>query len=148
IYQEVRDSRNFTGKVALVTGSNSGIGEQIVKLFSALGASVVVTGRNASEIKRVAQEALEVVADITKSDQLEHLLNETIDTFKRLDILVNDADIFMFANFTDTKFWNTFDAFESVGVRSPLQLIRLAAPHLIKSKGTIINISSVLTQTP
>jgi len=56
IYQEVRDSRNFTGKVALVTGSNSGIGEQIVKLFSALGANVVVTGRKEAEVHRVAQE--------------------------------------------------------------------------------------------
>ena len=52
----VKQSRNFTGKVALVTGSNSGIGEGIVKLLSLLGAQVVVTGRNATEIHDVAEE--------------------------------------------------------------------------------------------
>ena len=60
IYQQVRDSRNFTGKVVLVTGSNSGIGEQIVKLYSALGASVVVTGRKEADIRRVAKEVQEL----------------------------------------------------------------------------------------
>ena len=56
-YKQVRNSRNFTGKVVLTTGSSSGIGEGIVKLFSILGASVVVTGRNATDISRVAKEA-------------------------------------------------------------------------------------------
>ena len=55
-YLEVKNSRNFTGKVVLVTGSSSGFGEGIVKLFSILGANVVITGRNESRIKIVAQE--------------------------------------------------------------------------------------------
>ena len=55
-YNKVKDSRNFTGKVVLVTGSSSGIGEGIVKLFSLLGAQVVVTARKAADVKRVAQE--------------------------------------------------------------------------------------------
>ena len=57
---QVKGSRNFTGKVVLVTGSNSGIGEGIVKLFAFLGAQVVVTGRNAVTVKKVAQEAQEL----------------------------------------------------------------------------------------
>jgi NADP-dependent 3-hydroxy acid dehydrogenase YdfG len=56
IYDDVKNSRNFTGKVVLVTGSSSGIGEETVKLFSSLGASVVVTGRNVTNIKRVAED--------------------------------------------------------------------------------------------
>src|SRR6185437_3382131 len=59
-YSDVQNSRNFTGKVVLTTGSSSGIGEGIVKLFSVLGASVVVTGRNATEITRVAEECQEL----------------------------------------------------------------------------------------
>ena len=55
-YINVKNSRNFTGKVVLVTGSSSGIGEGIVKLFSILGANVVITGRNETKIKSVAQE--------------------------------------------------------------------------------------------
>ena len=55
-YESVKESRDFTGKVALVTGSSSGIGEGIVKVLSLLGAQVVITGRNATEIERVAEE--------------------------------------------------------------------------------------------
>ena len=55
-YEAVKNSRNFTGKVVLVTGSSSGIGEGTVKLFSLLGAQVVVTGRNETRIKSVAEE--------------------------------------------------------------------------------------------
>src|ERR1700733_7751346 len=57
---QVKSSRNFRGKVVLVTGSSSGIGEGIVKLFSILGAKVVVTGRKAGEVTRVAKEAQEL----------------------------------------------------------------------------------------
>src|ERR1700741_2060900 len=56
----VKESRNFTGKVVLVTGSNSGIGEGITKLFSFLGAQVVVTGRNATTVKQLAKEVQEL----------------------------------------------------------------------------------------
>ena len=56
IYLYVNHSRNFTGKVVLVTGSSSGIGEGTVKLFASLGAKVVVTGRNETRIKSIAEE--------------------------------------------------------------------------------------------
>ena len=55
-YKSVANSRNFTGKVVLVTGSSSGIGEGIVKLFSILGAQVVVTGTNATKVTAVAKQ--------------------------------------------------------------------------------------------
>jgi NADPH:quinone reductase-like Zn-dependent oxidoreductase len=55
-YEEVKDSRNFSGKVVLVTGSSSGIGAGTVKLYSILGANVVVTSRNETRIKQVAEE--------------------------------------------------------------------------------------------
>ena len=59
-YDNIKKSRDFTGKVVLVTGSNSGIGEGIVKLFSVLGANVVVTGRNAESVKNVSEEVQEL----------------------------------------------------------------------------------------
>jgi len=55
-YEEVKNSRNFTGKVVLVTGSSSGIGEGIVKLFAILGAKVVINGLNATKVESVAKE--------------------------------------------------------------------------------------------
>ena len=55
-YKRVKNSLDFTGKVALVTGSNSGIGNETVRLFSYLGAQVVVTGRNKTRIREVAYQ--------------------------------------------------------------------------------------------
>ncbi len=95
------NSRDFTGKVALITGSSSGIGATTAIFFSKAGAQVVVTGRNAQNVSQVAQEckkvspkglqALEVVADVTKNDDCKRLIESTISKFGKLDILVNNA---------------------------------------------------------
>ncbi|CAG2107065.1 unnamed protein product [Medioppia subpectinata] len=158
IYQEVKDSRNFTGKVVLVTGSASGIGEQIVKLYSALGASVVVTGRKAAEISKVAKEVqqlspkklkpLEVTADLTKDEDLQHLFNETIKAYKGLDVLVNNAGLFLKADATDKDFLSVLDKSEKIDLRDSLELIRLSVPYLQQSKGSVVNIDSTFTEHP
>ena len=59
-YDEVKNSRDFTGKVVLVTGSSVGIGKTTTKLFSALGAQVVVTGRKLSDVQATSKEAQDV----------------------------------------------------------------------------------------
>ncbi|CAG2169068.1 unnamed protein product, partial [Oppiella nova] len=80
---------------------SSGIGEGITKLFSILGANVVVTGRKADDVQRVAKEVqdlspkklkpLEVVGDLTKTEFINTLIANTIKTFGKLDVLVNNA---------------------------------------------------------
>ncbi len=77
-YNKVKDSRNFTGKVVLVTGSNSGIGEGIVNLFSALGAQIVVTGRNATTVKKVAQEVQELSPNKLKVFKIKNIIKNII----------------------------------------------------------------------
>ncbi|CAG2172801.1 unnamed protein product [Oppiella nova] len=157
-YSDVQNSRNFTGKVVLTTGSSSGIGEGIVKLFSVLGASVVVTGRNATEITRVAEECqelspnklkpLEVVADVTKSDDLNRLLSETIKTFGKLDVLVNNAGIGPTAGVRDKAFMKVFDQTIQVNLRAYVELCYLSVPYLDETNGTIISISSIASTHP
>ncbi|CAG2113204.1 unnamed protein product, partial [Medioppia subpectinata] len=158
IYQEVRDSRNFTGKVVLVTGSAQGIGEGIVKLYSALGASVVITGRKAADISRVAKEAqelspkklkpLEVTADLTKDEDLQHLFNETIKAYKGLDVLVNNAGLLINSSATDKNFLSVLDKSEKIDLRASLELIRLSVPYLKKSNGSVVNICSTYIEHP
>ncbi|CAG2112433.1 unnamed protein product [Medioppia subpectinata] len=157
-YSQVKRSRNFTGKVVLTTGSSSGIGEGIVKLFSLLGASVVVTGRNATDIHRVAKEvqelspkklkALEVTADVTKSDDLQRLLNETIKTYGKLDVLVNNAGIGPTAGVRDKAFMDVFDRTIDVNLRAYAELCHLAVDYLDQTNGTIISISSIASTHP
>ncbi|CAG2181881.1 unnamed protein product, partial [Oppiella nova] len=126
-FKQVKTAYNFTGKVILTTGSSSGIGEGVVKLFSRLGANVVVTGRKAPEVKRVAKEAqelspnnlkpLEVVADVAKSEDLKRLLSETIKTFGKLDILVNNAGMGRYVNIKDDGILANFDQTMNVNLR-------------------------------
>ncbi|XP_054152623.1 3-oxoacyl-[acyl-carrier-protein] reductase FabG-like [Oppia nitens] len=149
---------DFTDKVVLTTGSSSGMGEDIVKMFSQFGAKVVVTGRNATEIQRVANECeklspkklkpLQVVADVSDDKQLTDLLKKTIDTYGKLDVLVNNAGIGGLTPIADSKFMTAFDKIMSVNLRPYVQLSHLAVPYLMKTNGTIISISSSLTMSP
>ncbi|CAG2105254.1 unnamed protein product [Medioppia subpectinata] len=92
---------DFKNKVALITGSSSGIGAATAILFAKSGAQVVITGRNVNKLDKVCTEcthvspnglkAVPVVADVTKEADLDRLLTTTIDSFGKLDILVNNV---------------------------------------------------------
>jgi NAD(P)-dependent dehydrogenase (short-subunit alcohol dehydrogenase family) len=90
----------FTGKVALVTGGTSGIGKETAIQLAQAGAKVVLAGRRLEEGKSVAEEinstggeAIFVQTDVTKEDQVKHLVDETLRHFGRLDIAFNNAGI-------------------------------------------------------
>jgi len=86
----------FGGRVALVTGSSSGIGEQVARRLSALGATVVVNSSSSVEAGEAVaaslpNDALYVRADIGDQDEAHALVDRTVETFGRLDVLVNNA---------------------------------------------------------
>ncbi|CAG2116941.1 unnamed protein product, partial [Medioppia subpectinata] len=157
-YKAVAKSRDFTGKVILVTGSSSGIGEGIVKLFSILGANVVVTGRKAQDVQRVAKEVqelsplklkpLEVVGDLTKTSDVNNLIDSTVKTFGKIDVLVNNAGIYPQTNITQTDLLSVWDQVFGVDLRAVVELIHRSVPHLEKTNGTIIDISSIAAIAP
>ncbi|CAG2117481.1 unnamed protein product, partial [Medioppia subpectinata] len=149
---------HFTGSVVVVTGSSSGIGEGIVKLFSILGANVVVTGRKAQDVQRVAKEVqelsplklkpLEVVGDLTKTSDVNNLINSTVQTFGRLDVLVNNAGIYPESHINQTDLLSVWDQIFAVDLRAVVELIHQSVPHLEKTNGTIIDISSIAAIAP
>ncbi len=141
----------FTGKVAIVTGSSSGIGEAIARRLGEAGATVVVNSASSVEAgtavaKSIGNGAVYMKGDISKKDDCERLINETVAKFGRLDILVNNAgwttpiphhDL---DALTDEIFMKTFE----VNVYGTWWLSKLAVPHLKKSEdGNIVNITSV-----
>src|SRR5690625_1075563 len=90
---------NFTGKVALVTGSSTGIGEAIALQLAQYGAKVVITGRSAEKLEKVAQKIkslsngvapLQIVGDLQDSSLPKQLIDQTVASFGRLDFLVNN----------------------------------------------------------
>ncbi len=149
-------SNEFAGKVALVTGSSSGIGEAIARRLAALGASVVINSAKSVEAgQRVAAElgdkALYVQADIATADAPQRLLDATLARFGRLDILVNNAGwttVVPHADLdalTDEIFLKTFD----VNVTGTWRLTRAAMPHLAKSEdGNVLTITSIAGVRP
>ncbi|XP_037043478.1 3-oxoacyl-[acyl-carrier-protein] reductase FabG-like [Bradysia coprophila] len=140
---------SFTDKVIIVTGASSGIGADAAKHLAKLGGKVCLVGRNEKLLKNVAEEIktsgslvqpLVIVADVTKD--AERIIGDAVNHFGKLNVLVNNAGIFQgdsVSNFSITQFDDIFNT----NLRAVAILTSLAVPHLEKTKGNIVNISSV-----
>jgi len=146
----------FSGKVVIVTGSSSGIGEAIALRLGELGANVVVNSANSVEAgeavaAKIGTNAIYVQADISDKDSGQHLLDETIKHFGKLDILINNAGwTSLVAHhdleaLTDEIFQKTF----AVNVWGTWALTKAAMPLLKKSDdGNVITITSIAGVRP
>ncbi|KAI2801339.1 Peroxisomal 2,4-dienoyl-CoA reductase [Blomia tropicalis] len=150
-------SYDFTGKVAIVTGSSSGIGSAIALQLASNGALVVITGRSESKLETISKKIetisnrkpLQMVGDLLNRSFAPKLVEETIEKYGRIDYLVNNAGAPSHnESFDNDKLMNQFDNVMDLNVRSILQLIQLCAPHLEQSKGSIVNISSAASMKP
>ena len=143
------ESLQLTGKVALVTGSTTGIGEAIARRLAKAGASVLVHGLIAEEAERIVNvirvgggTADCLIADLAQPDQCESLIAAVAARFGALHILVNNAAV-MTRSDLETTDAETFDRTIAVNLRAPLLLIRAALPHLRLEGGAVLNIGSV-----
>ena len=137
---------SLKNKVAIVTGSSSGIGAAIAIKFAEEGAKVTIVGRNTEKLNNVAKKCndpLVVEADVTKDENVKRILDETLKRFGKLDILVNNAGMARPATIQAEDAMKAFDEVMSTNLRSVVYLTNLAAPHLVKTKGNIINVSSI-----
>jgi NAD(P)-dependent dehydrogenase (short-subunit alcohol dehydrogenase family) len=142
-------SRELDGRVALVTGATSGIGRATALRFAEEGARLALVGRDAealSDVAREAQgrgaEALEIRADVTAEEDARRAVDETIGRFAALDVLVNAAGIIANGTVENTALAD-WDAMMNVNLRAVFHLMQLAAPHLEKRPGNVVNVSSV-----
>ncbi|CAG2172324.1 unnamed protein product [Oppiella nova] len=141
---------DLTGKVALITGSASGIGKEIALKLCSLGADVVITDMNRDGIDAVVQtcrslhkrKALGVYADITRESDVKNLVDKTVEEYGKIDILVNCAGIGPISDFRDPHYIEVFDKVINTNVRGIQVLTQLVVPYLETTKGNIINISS------
>lgn len=140
---------SFEGKVIIVTGASSGIGADAAKHLAKLGGKVSLVGRNEKLLNKVAEEIkkfgssvhpLPIVADVTKD--AEDIISKTVKHFGKLDVLINNAGIFQTDSINDFNI-SRFDDILNTNLRSVAILTNLAVPHLEKTKGNIVNISSV-----
>jgi dihydroanticapsin dehydrogenase len=135
----------LTGKVALVTGGSRGIGFAIAKILSDNGASVVITSKNSEKIKQAEAKisnSFGITCDIKKKNEVQNVLDQTIKKFGKLDILVNNAGIFpkiKLLHEIEEEEWNEV---LDVNLTGQFRFTKEAIPHLQKTSGCIINISS------
>ena len=137
----------FKDKVIIVTGASSGIGLATAKLFVSLDAKVVMAARSIEKLEQIKADmpnppnVLCVKTDVAVEDDCKNLIQKTVETFGRIDVLVNNAGISMRAMFRDldldvikrlmdTNFWGT------------VYCTKFALPYLLESKGSVVGVIS------
>ena len=152
------DEFPLKGKVAIVTGAGRGIGKAISLAFAEAGANIVAAARTEEEIeetcrevKALGRQSLAVPTDITKADQVDRMVEETVSYFKKIDILVNNAGTAVFKaivssdsqKMTEAEWHRVIDT----NLTSVFLCCRAVGPHMFKQKkGKVINISSISSQ--
>jgi 3-hydroxybutyrate dehydrogenase len=141
------------GRVALVTGSTSGIGLGIARAFASAGAEVVINGFGKPEEinhtieglqKETGVRTLYSAADMTRPDEIAGMIDLALETFGRLDILVNNAGIFHVGSIDQVPA-EKWDAIVAINLSSAFHTIRVALPAMRRQGGgRIINIASAL----
>jgi 3-oxoacyl-[acyl-carrier protein] reductase len=140
---------DLSGKIALVTGSGRGIGKAIAQKLSEAGATVVINdvsdaaAATAEEIKASGKPALFIKANVSSSDEVNHMIDQIIGVYGRLDILVNNAGITrdqLTIRMTDED----WDAVMNINLKSVFFCSRAALKYMMKQRyGRIVNISSI-----
>ncbi|MBL0139720.1 MAG: SDR family oxidoreductase [Bacteroidetes bacterium] len=136
-------------KVVVVTGASSGIGRSLAIEFARNGYNVVAAARKVDQLETVKKDiekaggkALIVATDVSKESDCERLMAETMATFGRIDVLINNAGISMRAVFEKTDL-NVIRQLMDINFWGTVYCTKYALPHLLKSKGSVVGISSI-----
>jgi NAD(P)-dependent dehydrogenase (short-subunit alcohol dehydrogenase family) len=136
-------------KVVIVTGASSGIGLACAQEFAAKGARVVLAARNQQKLEEAVKdivanggEAMAVQADVSKEADCQRLVEETIQTYGRLDVLINNAGISMRAILAEMEV-EVIKQVMDINFYGAVYCSKYALPYLLESKGSIIGMSSI-----
>lgn len=140
------------GKVAIVTGGNSGVGAATALLFAKEGAKVVISARReaqlidvANKIKEAGGEVLTVVTDISNTENVKNLITKTVEVFGKVDILVNNAGVLEEGlKPIESVLDDDMDYIIDTNTKGTMYCIREAANEMMKTgNGSIINVASI-----
>lgn len=136
-------------RVVLITGASSGIGRACAFRFAAEGAKVAIVARNGEALDEIVTQiasaggvAKAIAADVTQEVEIDRVVQETVEAFGGIDVLVNAAGIIATGT-VETTALKDWDYMMNLNVRAPFYLIQQALPYLAERKGNIVNVSSV-----
>ncbi len=143
-------SENIEGKVVVITGASSGLGEATARLLAAQGASVVLGARRVERLRSLADEingrggkALAVGTDVADRDQVKRLVDAAVQSYGRIDVMINNAGLMPQAPLERLKV-DEWDRMIDVNIKGVLYGIAAALPYMQRQMaGHIINVSSV-----
>ncbi|TXB66992.1 SDR family oxidoreductase [Vicingus serpentipes] len=136
-------------KVIIITGASSGIGKACAEKFGAMGAKVVLAARNinnlneaATQLQKLNIDLLAVQCDVSKKEDCEKLINETVSKYGKVDVLINNAGISMRALFNDTDL-SVIERVMNINFWGTVYCTKYALPYLLQSKGSVVGVSSI-----
>ena len=140
----------LAGKIAIVTGAGRGIGKAVSLLLAQSGAAVVLASRSTAQLEATRDEiqsegarALVVPTDLTRSEEIETLVNRTLEQYGSIDYLINNAGWGKHSAVVKAKV-EDWDRTFQVNLRAPMLLSRLVLPSMIERRsGAIVNIASI-----
>ena len=143
---------DLTDRIAIVTGGSKGLGEAMAEGLASAGAKIVLGSRNQSEVDEVAQriadeygtETLAVQADVTKNSEVKNLVEQTLEKFGKIDILINNAGINIRGPI-DELTYEEFQQVQKINVDGVWLCSKAVIPHMKQQKsGKIVNMASTL----
>lgn len=145
-----RVQKRFENKIAVVTGAGQGMGKQVAMDLAAEGAKVVITDivpelieEVRKEIEQCGGKCMSVICDVTSSEQIDRMIQKTIDAFGRVDILINNAGLLIPGTIEETSD-ELIDKTLDINVKGVLYAIRAVNPLMKKQRyGRIVNVSSI-----
>lgn len=147
----MKDASRFAGQVVLITGASSGIGLAAAKAFAREGASLMLAARRLERLKELAaglkaagarSESMD--ADVQDYEQVVRLVEQTMQTFGRIDVLVNCAGVGVFGPF-QSQSWESVNHVLRTNLNGPMAMCHAVIPYMLKQgSGVIVNISSVV----
>jgi NAD(P)-dependent dehydrogenase (short-subunit alcohol dehydrogenase family) len=138
--------QEFAEKIVLITGATSGIGKATALRFAEDGATIAAVGRDTSALidlqKQVGEKFLAIEADLSREEETDKVVANTVEHFGGIDVLVNAAG-HISSGTIETTLVKAWDVMLDINVRAPFVLMQKALPAIIERRGNIVNVSSV-----